>query len=255
MKKLLIAGLVMAVGTSVWAGPFGSDITIYDNYSSGTGWYGPQEDQETEPGTVQGGAWDLEGMYMANGNDLTIVGQYDFVNGVIWNNQVIASGDIFIDVNGNAVYGAGANGTGVGNAVTTANVLGYDYVIDLDFNTMTYDVIALTAGARVYKVSDIDEGNPWRYASGGTVVQQDQAFTYYSGLTSAQVGGLVGTSHNALTVDLGFIANGTPITVHYTYGCGNDNLMGHTVVPDAASTVMLLGLALTAIGAARRRLS
>jgi hypothetical protein len=245
---------MMAMASTGWALNLGTDITIYDNYSSGTGWYGPQEDQETEPGTVQGSAWDLEGMYLSNGDDLTLVGQYDFQNGVNYNNQNIASGDIFIDVNGDAVYGGPANGTGVGNNVMTSNLMGYEYVLDLDFNTMTYDVYALGAGSKLYKVSDIDEGNPWRYAQGGTAVQgyQDVAFSYYTGLTSAQVGGLVGASHNAVVVDLSFLPDATVFTAHYTYGCGNDNLMGRARVPDAASTVIMLGLALTAIGMIRR---
>jgi hypothetical protein len=175
----------------------------------------------------------------------------------VYNNASYTSGDIFIDVDGNAIYGNAADGTGTGSGTSTTNHLGYDYVLDLDFNTMTYDVIAVDSDTRFYKVSDIDDSNPWLYRDRGNEVAgwQDVSFSYYTGLSSLDVGGLVGASHNAMVVDVGFIADGTEITVHYTYRCGNDNLMGRTLVPDVASTAALLGLAVMGLGALRRKLS
>ena len=65
----VVMGIVVAAG-SAKALTLGSNITVYDNYSSGTGWYGPQEDQETEPGTITSQTWDQEGMYLYGGNTL-----------------------------------------------------------------------------------------------------------------------------------------------------------------------------------------
>ena len=267
MKKILLgmvgATAVMAFAQVASALPLGTDITIPDNNYSGTGWYGNHEDNESEtnPNTVQGQDWDLEGMYMNNGSTLTIVGGYDFKNGTTYNSHTYTSGDIFIDVNGNAVYGQTANG-GSGTGGTTTSLFGYEYVLDLDYNTMTYDVIQLTPGSTVLtKVSDVPSSNPWKYSSGGTQVAgyQDVSFTYYSNLSNADVGGLQGYGgdnvHYAIVTDLGFLADGTVVTVHYTYECGNDNLMGRTMVPDMASTVTLCGFALLGLAGLRRKLA
>ena len=239
----------------------GSNITIPDNNYSGSGWYGNTEDNETEtnPNTLQGQVWDLEGMFLYGGEQLTLVGGYDFANGATSGSHTYKSGDIFIDVNGNAVYGQAANG-GSGTGGTTTSLFGYEYVLDLDYNTMTYDVIDLTTGAVLVRTTDVPSSNPWKYQSGGTQVQgyQDVAFTYYSGLSNADVGGLQGSNgnntHYAIVVDLGFLADGTVATVHYTYECGNDNLMGQARVPDMASTVTLFGAALLGIAGLRRKL-
>jgi hypothetical protein len=196
---------------------------------------------------------------------LVLVGGYDFVNGTTHNSHTYTSGDIFIDVNGNAVYGQAANG-GSGTGGTTTSLFGYEYVIDLDYNTMTYDVIDLTSGAVLVRTSDVPSSNPWKYQSGGTQVQgyQDVSFTYYSGLSNADVGGLVGYSgnnvHYAIEVDLSFLAGNTSALIHYTYECGNDNLMGQALVPDThlvpdmASTVTLCGFALMGLAGLRRKL-
>ena len=71
-----------------------------------TGWYGDHEDNETEthPNTLQGQHWDLEGMYM-DGSALTVVGGYDFRDGFTYSGHNYSSGDIFIDVDGDVVYG------------------------------------------------------------------------------------------------------------------------------------------------------
>ena len=187
---------------ALFAGPsfaalYGTDITISDNNYSGSDWYSNREDQETEvnPTTVTSQQWDLEAMMM-QGSKLSLVGGYDFKNGVTWGDgHNYASGDIFIDVTGDAVYGtpansgSGATGYGAGpHTATTANVFGYDYVMDLDYSTMTYNVIKLTSSSLVSRVVDVESSNPWRYVSGGTAVAgyQGVSFTYISGLTNAQ---------------------------------------------------------------------
>ena len=79
-----------------------TNITILDgNANSETGWYGKGEDQEVEPGMVANQNWDMEGFFL-DGLTLTIVGGFDFINGVVGNqdsgvDRKWTSGDIFID--------------------------------------------------------------------------------------------------------------------------------------------------------------
>jgi len=264
--------------TSVWASSFGTNITISDQNYAGSDWYSNREDQETEtnPNTVTGQVWDMEGMFLS-GSTLTLVGGFDFKNGTTYNGYNYKTGDIFVDVNGDAKFGAANAGSGAiawGSGPHTAitnNAFGYDYVIHVDMATETYNVYSLNALSQVVRVLDVETSNPWIYSSGGTALQgyQNQALTYISGLTNADTGfagdstNITGYStgsnaHYALQVDLGFLA-GADATLHYTMECGNDNLMGQTVsatthkVPDAGSTVGLFGLALLGFAGLRRK--
>jgi len=275
-KLSVIVSAAFAAGTSL-ANPFGTNVTISDGNYTGTGWYSNREDQETEtnPNTVTSQQWDLEGMFMS-GTHLSLVGGYDFKNGVTWSDgHNYKSGDIFIDVTGDAVYGptaAGSGATGYGSGphtATTSSLFGYDYVMHLNYATMTYNVIALTPGSMVTRVVDVETSNPWTYYSGGTAVlgYQNVGFTYASGLTNAYTGfqgdstNTTGYStgsdqHYAITVDLAFLA-GKNATMHYTMECGNDDLMGYSYVPgvpDAGSSSLLLGLGLAALVGFRRKL-
>ena len=55
------------------------DITIFDQMSSGTGWWGQQENNEVEPGCVGGQQWDLEGFYLDQDTAmLYMIGGYNF---------------------------------------------------------------------------------------------------------------------------------------------------------------------------------
>src|SRR5450432_2916375 len=99
-KLMVIAGLSAAFGSG-YASPFtssiGNNITISDKNSAGSDWYSDREDQETEtnPNTVTSQQWDLEGMFQ-KGNQLTLVGGFDFKNGVPWSDgHTYRSGDIF----------------------------------------------------------------------------------------------------------------------------------------------------------------
>ena len=102
---------------------FATNITICDkNYNTTPTptWYTSQEDQEVEPGMQTGQLWDLEG-FLLDGTLLSLVGGYNFKNG----QSGFDSGDIFIDVNGNAIYGD-IDGTTDGNS-EVLKTYGYDY--------------------------------------------------------------------------------------------------------------------------------
>ena len=251
MKHLLpIAALVFLAALApinAMASPFGNNITLYDaNSSSSTGWYGLQEDNEVEPGMVTGQVWDLEGFFLDD-TTLTMVGGFNFKNGNP-GYPSYTSGDIFIDIDGDAVYGG--SGTPQNGQNIVANSFGYDYVLDLDFNTQTYDVYAIGTNAMVTTAyyGQNQGSSPWRYYSGGTPVSGiNHALSYSTGLTN-QGTGFNGGLHYAVSVSLSFLQNehhGTDFISHFTMGCGNDNLMGQGYLPaPEPATLILMGFGL-----------
>ena len=238
----------------------GENITISDLNNKGRGWHSDREDQETEPGTVTKQSWDLEGMFL-DGTTLSLVGGYDFMNG----NSGIYTGDIFIDVDGDIVYGKDVtNIRGNGNK-TISNVFGYDYVIDLTFDatslSSTYNVYKIDKTATVlspyYRIND--ESGAYRYVDGGELVGFDNV-TYETGFSDADTG-FMGGSHNVLSVNLDFLADGTDFTAHYTMGCGNDDLMGAgsisggtpTATPEPGTLLLLSGGLFAILGIIKKR--
>jgi len=249
-KRILAVGLAMVL---VMGSAYAANITIPDESSSGTGWYGPQEDQEVEVGNLTGQCWDLEAFYLT-GTTMTMVGGYNFVEGA---QGCLGSrpGDIFIDINGNAQYGAGAHAPQNYYPNQTVNdTFGYDFVVDMDFINMTYQVYDIrNAGSSLAILQTVsgssnDESNPWRYVSGGTQVGNAGQIGYSGGLSNsaAQQQGynVTGGTHYAASIDLGwlipFLTNGS-FTSHYTMECGNDNLMGHGQMPVAEPSTLILG--------------
>lgn len=248
MKKVLV--LAVAVGLSLWGNAFAANITIPDENASGGGWYGPQEDQEVEPGCITGQQWDLEAWYMS-GNTLTAVGGYNFITGVSgWNS---AAGDIFVDIDGDAQWGVGAHKpTQYPPDSTVSDTFGYDFVLDMDYSAMTYTVVDISSAGAALRLKNVTEAinwgsNPWRYVSGGLVTGYGGTIGYntYANDALALAAGydVTGGWHNAISVDLSWLANYEPETliVHITQQCGNDDLMGQVPEP---STIVLISLGL-----------
>jgi len=257
LKILLLSFLaVFLMAGSAMAGPFGDEITIYDNRSgtyngsNGGGWWTNQnEDQEVEPGMIHNQDWDLEGFFL-DGTTLTMVGGWDFVNGVV--GYSFTSGDIFIDVDGNAQYGAGAD-----PSVTNR---GYDYVFDVNWgvnnNIGSYNVYALDGGSTLHDVYyyNSPESSPWSFDWTDEGLLSSGSFLYSPGLSDSQTGSSGGTHYSVTGFDLSFLAPGTEFISHFTMECGNDNLMGSgtTPVPEPA-TMFLLGSGLIGLAVVGRR--
>ena len=275
MKSLLLSLLlVLFMGGNALGIPLGDNITIPDGVSSGTGWYGAQEDQEVEPGCALGQEWDMEGFFL-DGTMLTMVGGFDLQNGEDdpWRpGRHYDSGDIFIDVDGDAEYGSGNEFDGGGGNKVVKYTYGYDYVIDLNFNapTPTYTVYELVDGTSTLNVwfYDNEESNPWSYKAGGDALEAftDVAFLYYANLTTDDLDGdgtadLMGGTHYAAALDLSFL-EAPNFLAHFTYQCGNDNLMGNatilgiesvpTPIPEPA-TMLLLGSGLVGLAGFGRK--
>lgn len=246
---LILAGFLTT--GNAFAITLGTNITISDRVNnSGNDWYSDREDQEVEPGCVFTQAWDLEGFFL-NGTTLTMVGGFDFKNGL----SGVDSGDIFIDTNGDAKYGTSNYGSGGENDIVN-DTFGYEYALRLDFSTPQYTVHTLdNSSTTTIFYTQNEESNPWRWNSGGAE-KGTFDFTYSTGLNDGDVGGLLGDTHNAVALDLNDFLTSTEIDnfiVHFTMECGNDNLMGKNSVPEPA-TVFLAGASLIClIGYNRKR--
>ncbi len=253
MKKLF---LLCALAGILWTGTvYATNITISDNNYTNETWHQDQENDEVEPGMSHGQDWDLEGFFL-NGTQLSLVGGYNFKDGY----KNTSSGDIFIDVDGDAVYGYLPGDTD-GN-LTVNKTYGYDYVLDLDWQASRYNVwkIDETTEVETAYYKENQGSSPWRYVvSDGTPILTDVEFEYNAGTTSYDDEFGDRGEHNELIVDLRFLLDDLELDevefiAHYTMGCGNDNLMGKGVIPNPEpATMLLLGFGLIGIAGLYRK--
>jgi len=235
---------------------------------SNRGNYGTShEDNETEGGTIAGQQWDMEA-FVLNGNQLSIVAGFDLLNGVQAHN--ISAGDLFIKVGGTQ---PGFNPTNQGAGNVSNSIYGYNYAIDLSKATR-FGNASFGSTAQVYSLNnsttlntviyDQFGSNPWKYdnnlnAGTGTATGISYVTGQYNNSAALQALGLgwrQGGYHNILTIELsvlvGNVTPTTPVYFSYTMECGNDSLKGRYTggfyrVPDDVSSILLIGLGLTAI--------
>jgi len=267
MKSLNLTFIIIFVAllsaNSLQALPLGmSDITIYDGDSKNENWYRGDEDQEVEPGMDKHQKWDLEGFYQY-GNQIAMIGGFDFKNGVAGYRGVngekdFRSGDIFIDINNDHIAGNAAANDGNGQDIIK-NTFGYEFALDIDWSVLTYDIIAL--GIDSYTNTAFYDANygssPWKYVRGGEKIGQG-SFSYQAGLTDAQAYGNRGGGNShyaAYNFDLGFLGD-RDFVVHFTEGCGNDNLMGEgSVQVTEPGSIALLAFGVIGLVVMRRRIN
>lgn len=256
MNKLaaLFGTAVVALSSQVMASPLdATNITVFDGQGSGSGWYGTQEDNEVEPHNGYGQKWDLEGFFQ-KGNNVSIVSGYNLKNGEKQGRHHWTSGDIFIDINNDVTRGSRTWSNG---NKTVKNTYGFDYVLDVNWSNLTYDIVKLDANSytKTSYFKNNQAANPWLYAGGGDVIGNG-AFSL-SSLTDAESGFLGGKHYYANGFDLSFLGENANFNLHFTMQCGNDDLRGKGKTPTTPvpvpSVAALMGIGLLALGRARRR--
>jgi len=224
------------------------------------------EDNETEPGTAIGQHWDLEA-FQIHGRTLSLIGGFNFLAG----QGTYASGDIFIDVDGDAAWGSDLGGGGT--SLKSNALFRYDYVIDLDQTVnASFDSTTSSIGSR-YTVYRLDgtanqvvsvalannaEANPWIYHSGGTAIAGHVDRPLISGnYTGGEYAGWgSNNNHYLLQFDLSFLGATIPdqTLFKFTMECGNDNLLGryHSVADTGITLGMLATSALLVLSLSRK---
>lgn len=227
---------------------------------------------------VQSQVWDLEGFFL-QGQQLSIVGGYNFYAGQTDGSKTLTAGDIFIDTNGDAIYSprtiSSTEYTYAPYSKVSNGLFGYDYVLDVNWTAGTYNIVQLTAQSILqnteYGAAWNKPSNPWLYdyqaADNQTADEFSSTYTLIAkGLTITNF-----NNGNPTTIDTGFsgwdgnnshyvasfditgidISNGA--TFHNTMECGNDNLIGQTAPVPEPATMFLFGTGLAGLAGICRR--
>ena len=242
MKKLmLVAGLILLLAAFGAAQVCAGNITINDTMGT-PGINVGGEDQEVEPNCQTGQVWDLEA-FKLSGNNLTMVGGYNFKDGY----GGYAGGDIFISTTGTALFGKTAPKVTPDGVHPIANVYGYNYAIKMDFDTNKYTVYAINADSLLSVYYAQNSGsNPWRLVAGEGDEKYTGDLTFTStGLTDTVTGFQGGSHYSVELADLAAYLFANNAFFHYTMECGNDDLMGRVPIPP---TVLLFGSGIFGLG-------
>ncbi len=245
------------------------NITINDAQSpNAAGWGAPGvgrggEDEETESHTLANQRWDYEA-FTVNAGKLKIYTGFNMLTG----EAPYGTGDIFIDINGDANWKPGADNSI--NGTTDNSVFHYDYVIHFTGRSGTavtgaYDVYAIADNSNVkFLETKFQSGsNPWildetstdikKVASGNLTLTKNTSFN----ITIPEGDKLTGGSNFAPhwisnDIDLSFATgiNGKTL-FHLTQECGNDSLVGQ--LADGGTTLALMGAAMSGLSFFVRR--
>ncbi len=246
------------------------------------------EYEEVEPGMATGKRWDLIAFTAdhSNANDqkLGILGTFDLKFGAAQSSPVFVGGDIFISVNPTQVQNY-VDGFNFGPQSNNNGAPGrYDFALRMNFTTNSYDIYQLSATTQFentyYDAQNYNApSNPWKLASvvnNGLTHLGSRSFSYNANVSNAAGTTLAGFNvasgaNNTLYAreKLNYVelnnmewlspylnANNPVSYFHYTMECGNDNLIGldstgFRRVPEQASTLVLVGLALLGLPAIR----
>lgn len=251
-----------------------TEITIFDEEEGGGAFYTGtgqgREDNEVEAGSSPGQDWDLEGMFIVDtsgyefeddfDNYLIMVGGYDFANG----NSGYTSGSIFIAVGEEPEFGDDDYPDG-----TTMGHYGYDYVIDVNWETGEWAAYGGDQDVFLSAFDFNDNSNPWKVDNPNgkdNIADGDAYAENFEGDFMGKTGSNPGddNDHYAVMFEIDWLAeevdDDSEVWFHFTMGCGNDNLMGHwedgpnpgDEVPEPAS-ILLLGMGLTSVIGSRVR--
>jgi hypothetical protein len=260
MKKLsLLCAMALVMAALCVPQVYATDITAADTIYSTSGpayWQNQGETGETEPGTVDAHPWDLQ-TFQQTGTTISMTGGYNFAGGY----DGTTGGDLFIAKNATALFGKTAPSTGLGTNgnQTIKNIYGYNYAVVANFGASTYAVYAIDSGTDVesvyYRV--LDFSNPWKLTSvtGFTPVGVGSLTLGQSGTGDSLIYTL---AYNGLLGQIEGFGKLDYATLHYTYSCGNDFMIGNPLGSEAPipPSALLLGtglLGLLGLGWRRRQ--